>query len=147
MNLKEIERIIELLRGTDISEIEVRRGNDGLTIRRRLEEHPPGPAGFTAGHLATHAEQQPAAPGEAEGKMVIKSPLVGTFYRSPNPEAKPFVELGDMVSKGQVVCIIEAMKLMNELESDAAGRVTAILVENGRPVEFGEPLFEIETIE
>jgi acetyl-CoA carboxylase biotin carboxyl carrier protein len=85
---------------------------------------------------------EPAAPAEAEGH-VVKSPMVGTFYRSASPGAKPFVEVGDPVQQGDVLCIVEAMKLMNEIEADASGTIKAVIAENGQPVEFGQPLFII----
>jgi acetyl-CoA carboxylase biotin carboxyl carrier protein len=85
---------------------------------------------------------EPAAPAEAEGH-VVKSPMVGTFYRSASPGAKPFVEVGDSVQQGDVLCIVEAMKLMNEIEADASGMIKAVIAENGQPVEFGQPLFII----
>jgi acetyl-CoA carboxylase biotin carboxyl carrier protein len=148
MNQKEIEKIIELIQGTDIEEIEYSRGSDTLKIRRHLTRLPArGPEPRPEVSAAGEAVGTPDA-GDAgrEGLFTVRSPLVGTFYRSPSPDAKPFVEVDDTVTKGQVICIVEAMKLLNEIEAECAGRVVAVLVDNGRPVEFGEPLFEIEPL-
>ena len=93
-------------------------------------------------------EEKAAIPVEEEkGIVIVTSPLVGTFYRAPAPDAKPYVEIGDIVKKGQIICLVEAMKLMNEIEADINGRISAILVESGQPVEFGQPLFKIEPTE
>jgi acetyl-CoA carboxylase biotin carboxyl carrier protein len=139
MNLKEIKEILELLKGTDVTELEVARGENMLKVRRgtpvelRPVAAPPPPP------------PQPA-PKEAAPKANVKeivSPIVGTFYRAPAPDAAPFVEVGTRVTKGQVLCIVEAMKIMNQIESDATGTVSAILVENAQPVAYGQALFHI----
>jgi acetyl-CoA carboxylase biotin carboxyl carrier protein len=146
MNLKEIREILELLKGTDVTELEVVRGEDVLKIRR-------GAAG-EAGPLAVGkapppppvAEAPPPAPPKEPPEPAFKevfSPIVGTFYRAPAPDAAPFVEVGSRVTKGQVLCIVEAMKIMNQIESDTGGVVVAILVENAQPVAYGQPLFHI----
>lgn len=147
MNLKEIKEILELLKGSDVTELEVARGENVLKVRRG-----------TPGEIRQAASQPPVAapPARAEepsrpvkeaapktSAKEIVSPIVGTFYRSPAPDASPFVEVGTRVTKGQVLCIIEAMKIMNQIESDAGGTVTAILVENAQPVAYGQPLFHI----
>ena len=139
MNLKEIREILELLKGTDISELEVARGENILKVRRGApaESRP--------------AAMPPAPPAPSQGKegvpkaevKEIVSPIVGTFYRAPAPDASPFVDVGARVTKGQVLCIVEAMKIMNQIESDVGGTVAAILVENAQPVAYGQPLFHI----
>jgi len=144
MNLKEIKEILELVKGSDISEIEVARGEDRLRIRRGVpaEIRPaPAPAAPAPAPAAAPPAREPAAP-RANVKEIV-SPIVGTFYRAPAPDAAPFVEVGSRVVKGQVLCIIEAMKIMNQIESDVTGTVTAILVENAQPVAYGQPLFHI----
>jgi len=147
MNLKEIREILELLKGTDVTELEVVRGEDVLKVRR-------GPAGemrpvasaqpLPLSQAASPAEAPapPKDPPKPAGKEVV-SPIVGTFYRAPAPDAAPFVEVGSRVTKGQVLCIVEAMKIMNQIESDTGGVVVAILVENAQPVAYGQPLFHI----
>ncbi len=150
MNKKLIKSLVELIEGTNIKKIEVRDGDQMIVI----ETHSPSPVspapsiGNSAGEGFKHQEVLPPSEDitQEEKKFhVIKSPLVGTFYRSPSPGAPPFVEVGDMVSQGQVLCIIEALKVMNEIESDVDGRVEKILVENGETVEYGQPLFLIDT--
>ncbi len=146
MNLKEIREILELLKGTDVTELEVVRGEDVLKIRRGT----PGEAGPVAVVKAPPpppvAEAPPPAPPKEPSEPAFKevvSPIVGTFYRAPAPDAAPFVEVGSRVTKGQVLCIVEAMKIMNQIESDTGGVVVAILVENAQPVAYGQPLFHI----
>ncbi len=146
MNLKEIKEILELLKGSDISELEVARGDSVLKVRR-------GPSGEVRQAAAVPAPPSLAPPGEPSRAETapapktnvkeIVSPIVGTFYRAPAPDASPFVEVGTRVTKGQVLCIVEAMKIMNQIESDAGGTVAAVLVENGQPVAYGQPLFHI----
>ena len=146
MNLKEIKEILELLKGSDVSELEVARGENVLKLRRGLHAEvrpivsvpapsPPAPAAETP-----RVEKPP--PPKANIKEIV-SPIVGTFYRAPAPDAAPFVEVGSRVTKGQVLCIVEAMKIMNQIESDAGGTIAAILVENAQPVAYGQPLFHI----
>jgi acetyl-CoA carboxylase biotin carboxyl carrier protein len=140
MNLKEVRALLELLREYGLTEIEVEREGERIRLRREAPA-PPAPATPPAttgvGAVPPAAEPRPAA-------LAIEAPMVGTFYRAPAPEAAPFVRAGDVVKKGQVVCIIEAMKLMNEVESKVAGRVVKVLVENAQPVEYGQPLFLVE---
>jgi acetyl-CoA carboxylase biotin carboxyl carrier protein len=151
MDLRKLKKLIDLVQESGIGEIEITEGEEKVRICRQA------PAGapvimaapgmqqmpYAAPLAATPASPAPAPPVEAKGHQ-LKSPMVGTFYRAPSPGAPPFVEVGQSVTKGQTLCIIEAMKLLNEIESDAAGVVKAILVENGQPVEYGQPLFTIE---
>lgn len=146
MELEEIKRLIELLRETDVTELQIEREGTKLKIRREKflssfeaiqpMRQPGPPAG------QTRAEKEESAGGQTVA--TITSPIVGIFHRSPSPESPPFVEVGAAVKKGQVLCIVEAMKLMNEIECDTDGIVSKILVENGQPVEYGEPLFLID---
>jgi acetyl-CoA carboxylase biotin carboxyl carrier protein len=148
VNQREIRRLADLLRDYGLSEVEVER--EGVRVRLRREPAPvaPAPAGPAVRGPAPPAAATPAAstaPAAAEAHMLtIEAPMVGTFYRAPSPDAPPFVRDGDRVKKGQVVCIIEAMKLMNEIESKVAGRVVKVLVENAQPVEYSQPLFLLE---
>ena len=155
MNIKDVKDLIELISGTDVVEVEVERGGARIRVRRDGGAHPaaaPVPAAAAPRRPSRRRRRPPAAPGAAkaeaplpENVTLVRAPLVGRFYRSPGPDAAAFVEVGDRVRKGQVLCIIEAMKLMNQIEAEQAGVVRAVLAEDGRPVEFGEPLFEIET--
>jgi len=142
MELEDLKELIELLKDTDITELQVEKEGTKVKIKREkiftsLEMPVHKPAVFQDKIVAETEE-------ETRRLATITSPIVGTFYRSPSPEAQPFVEVGTSVNKGQVLCIVEAMKLMNEIESDVDGIVVKILVENGQPVEYGEPLFLIE---
>ena len=157
MDLRKLKKLIDLVQESGIGEIEITAGEEKVRISRQLagptvmmspamQAMPMGmqlqqPAsGGPSGGMAPAAAAPPAEPkGHA-----LKSPMVGTFYRAPSPGAPSFVEIGQSVTKGQTLCIIEAMKLLNEIESDVAGTVKAILVENGQPVEYGQPLFLIE---
>ncbi len=154
MDLRKLKTLIELVESSGIAELEIQEGEERVRITRATaapasgqpltlhtsHHHAAAPAAAPPAAAAPAAE---AAPAEPEGHQV-KSPMVGTFYRSATPGSKPFVELGDVVAEGATLCIIEAMKLMNEIESDKAGVIKAILTENGQPVEFGQPLFLIE---
>jgi len=157
MDLDDIRQILDLVREHDLAELEIER--DGLKVRVRkaaaeaqatVAAPGQGPlvvttdAGAQASSSQPPTAAEPAAPAEGVDLAVIKSPIVGTFYRSPEPGASPFVDVGAPVKKGQVLCIIEAMKLMNEIESDCDGELAAVYVENGRPVQFGERLFAIK---
>jgi len=145
MNLKEIKEIVNLMNQNDLAEIEVEREGVKLKIRRsggQIVEQVVHPVAAAA--PAPAAEPPAAASGKAAKN--ITSPMVGTFYRSPSPEAPPFVESGQIVEVGQVVCIVEAMKLMNEIKSEVKGKVVEIPVENAEPVEFGQALFVIEPV-
>jgi acetyl-CoA carboxylase biotin carboxyl carrier protein len=150
VDLRKLKKLIDLVEESGIAELEITEGEERVRIVKGGAQPqevylaaPPAtaPAPATAASPAA-AGAQPAAPEPPEGH-VVKSPMVGTFYRSATPGGKTFVQVGDSVEKGQTICIIEAMKLMNEIESDQAGVVKAILVENGQPVEYGEPLVVI----
>ena len=147
MDIRKVKKLIELIEGSDISEIEIREGDDSVRITRGgVAPMPPmvpvaTPQPAAAAQTDGEAAQAPA-PAEPEGH-IVRSPMVGTFYRAPSPDANPFVEVGQSVKPGDVLCIIEAMKMMNQIEADKAGTITQILVENGQPVEFDQPLFVI----
>jgi acetyl-CoA carboxylase biotin carboxyl carrier protein len=147
MDLRKLKKLIDLVQESGIAELEITEGEEKVKIvKGGAVSVTPGPAVPTAPAAPETRPAAPAAPAAAEPEAgqegrVIKAPMVGTFYRSASPDAKPFVEVGQTVKEGDTVCIIEAMKLMNEIESDAAGAVKAILVENGQPVEYGQPLF------
>jgi acetyl-CoA carboxylase biotin carboxyl carrier protein len=152
MDLRKLKKLIDLVQESGIAELEITEGEEKVRIvkgGRVVSETTvaaPGPAPVPASLPAPAAPAAPAAPDAAlqvEGH-VLKSPMVGTFYRAPSPGAKAFVEVGDSVKAGQTVCIIEAMKLLNEIEADKDGVVKAILAENGQPVEYGEPLLVID---
>ena len=154
MDLRKLKTLIELVETSGIAELEIQEGEERVRITRATAAAtgaPPVTQHTTHHHAApaphaTVPATGPVAespPAEPEGHLV-KSPMVGTFYRSATPGSKPFVEVGDRVEEGGTLCIIEAMKLMNEIESDKAGVVKAILTDNGQPVEFGQPLFVIE---
>ncbi len=147
MDLRKLKKLIDLVQESGIAELEITEGEETVRIRRGGAAEVTSAPGAAAPALAAPPVPAPAAPAEAPAGPaghLVKSPMVGTFYRAPSPEAKPFVEVGDAVKAGQTVCIIEAMKLMNEIECDQDGVLKAILVENGQPVEYGEPLFVIE---
>jgi len=153
MDLRKLKKLIDLVEESGISELELTEGEEKVRISRNLpqaqgtvhyaqpyiQQAQPAQAAPAA---APAADAAPAAAPVIEGH-VVKSPMVGTFYRSPSPESKSFVDVGSSVNVGDTLCIIEAMKLLNEIESDHAGVIKAILVENGQPVEYGEPLFII----
>ena len=140
MELEDLKGLISLLKETDIVELQVEKDGTKVRIRRQTLLSPLE----VAAKVPTVAERQKEDVEDVQRLVTITSPIVGTFYRSPSPETAPFVEVGGRIKKGQVLCIIEAMKLMNEIESDGDGIVSKILVENGQPVEYGEPLFLIE---
>ena len=147
MNLKEIREILELLKGSDVSEFELGRGDTVLKLRRGPANPPVflPPVPPAAAAPARAADEPPAAasvPPKPTYKEIV-SPIVGTFYRSPAPDAAPFVEVGTRVVKGQVLCIVEAMKIMNQIESDTTGTIAAIIVENAQPVAYGQALFHV----
>ena len=161
MNQKELKELIDFLIEKDISEFELERGDVKVRIKRGSDQAtvithamPVAPMPMAASPVQTPSQSHTpppvaspasAAPPAAAGEELhtVKSPIVGTFYESPAPGSLPFVKAGDQVAAGQVVCIIEAMKLMNEIESDASGEIVKILVNNGQPVEYGQPLFSI----
>ncbi len=144
---KQVQELIDLLRRNHLTELEVER--EGTRIRLRHETSiRPQTASIPESQPAAQpaAGQTPSGPPvqDTTGLVTITSPIVGTFYRSPSPDADPYVEEGDFVKKGQVLCIVEAMKLMNEIESEVDGRIVKILVESTKPVEYGQPLFLID---
>jgi acetyl-CoA carboxylase biotin carboxyl carrier protein len=151
MDLRKLKKLIDLVQESGIGEIEITEGEEKVRISRQSSGGPPvymasggmQPMNYGSAAPAAAAPAAPAAPAEPTGHT-LKSPMVGTFYRAPSPGAPNFAEVGQVVTKGQTLCIIEAMKLLNEIESDVAGTVKAILVENGQPVEYGQPLFVIE---
>ena len=156
MDIRKVKKLIELLEESGIAEIEISEGEESVRISR----YPPGGAAAAAPVVHYAAPPAPvyapapaggaapaaaaAAPAAARNDHTVTAPMVGTFYAAATPGAKPFVDIGSEVNVGDTLCIIEAMKMMNQIESDKAGRVTAVLVKNGEPVEFGQPLFTIE---
>ena len=152
--LRELRQLIRLVQRTGIGELELASGGRSVRISASSSSVTPwvaAPAGASARPAASEPPATPAAgaaaaAAAADRLKAITSPMVGTFYRSPAPDAEPYVEVGDIVEVGQTVCIIEAMKLMNEIESELKGRVVQILVENSQPVEFGQKLFLVEPV-
>jgi acetyl-CoA carboxylase biotin carboxyl carrier protein len=161
MNQKELKELIEFLIEKDIAEFELERGDVKVRIKRAGEQTvvhshgeprffavPPAVSPVETGSVPVPpspapAAAPPAAPAAEQGLHTVKSPIVGTFYEAPSPGAPPFVKPGDMVELGQVLCIVEAMKLLNEIESDAAGEIVKKLANNGQPIEYGQELFVI----
>jgi acetyl-CoA carboxylase biotin carboxyl carrier protein len=153
LDIRKVKKLIELLEESGIAEIEIKEGEESVRISRM-------PTGPMVAHMAPAMMQAPAAvaaaaplpapavaaavPVRRASEHVVSAPMVGTFYSSASPGAKTFVEIGTEVKEGQVLCIIEAMKMMNQIESDKSGKITAIMATNGDPVEFGQPLFVIE---
>jgi acetyl-CoA carboxylase biotin carboxyl carrier protein len=167
MDLKLIRQILKLVEASQVAEVEIEEGDFRIAVRKQPAQPivnglppqawrslppapapvaPPAPAPSPVQTPAPEPAEAPAAPAAEGGKKLheIRSPIVGTFYRAPAPDKPPFVQVGDVVSVGQTLCIIEAMKIMNEIQSDVAGRVVKILVENGQPVEYDQVLFLIE---
>jgi len=155
MDIRKVKKLIELLEESGIAELEIREGEESVRISRQskvdasmmavphMQFAAPPPVAASPAVAPEPAASAPGTDVEISGH-VIKSPMVGTFYRSPSPGAKPFVEVGQSVKAGDTLCIVEAMKLLNQIESDKAGVVKSILVENELPVEYGQPLFVIE---
>ncbi len=156
MDIRKIKKLIELLEESGIAEIEIKEGEEALRISRMptgslaAAQLAPMPMALPRRRPWRRPSQprrlrQPAPAAKAKAnEHVITAPMVGTFYGAPSPGAKAFIEIGDEIKVGQVLCIIEAMKMMNQIESDKAGRVTSIMARNGDPVEFGQPLFVVE---
>jgi acetyl-CoA carboxylase biotin carboxyl carrier protein len=143
----EIQDLIDLARRNNLAELEIER--DGVRIRIRRDAVAGGQAGpvrevLTGGQDVQEEMPAPVGPAEAAGYVTVTSPIVGTFYRAASPDADPYVEEGDFIKKGQVLCIVEAMKLMNEIEAETDGRIIKILAESTKPVEYGQPLFLID---
>lgn len=152
MDIRKIKKLIELVEESGIAELEISEGEESVRINRYSNQAAPAApvqyaaAPAPAAPAAAPAASEPAAPVAApvETGHKVLSPMVGTFYRSPSPEAKSFIEIGQSVQEGQTLCIVEAMKMMNQIEADKTGVVKAILVEDGQPVEFDQPLVVIE---
>lgn len=152
-DVRKIRRLIELMNEHDLQEMDLRQGDTRIQLRRAGDPAPaavphaappaaPGPPAPAASAPATVSE---APEAEDANAAVIKSPMVGTFYAGPDPDSGPYVKVGDPVGKDTVVCIVEAMKVFNEIQAEISGTITAVLVENGEPVEFGQPLFRVKT--
>jgi acetyl-CoA carboxylase biotin carboxyl carrier protein len=154
MDIRKVKKLIELLEESGIAEIEIHEGEESVKISRYSQAGPPvmqAPLAVPMMGTVAPGEAQPAVavPEKPAGETIpaghrVTSPMVGTFYEAPSPGAKPFVEVGQRVNAGDTLCIIEAMKMLNQIEADKAGTIVAMLVENGQPVEFGQPLFVIE---
>ncbi|MEM8561303.1 MAG: acetyl-CoA carboxylase biotin carboxyl carrier protein [Pseudomonadota bacterium] len=158
MDIRKVKKLIELLEESNIDEIEIKEGEESVRISRNgaqsgttgqyIPQYAPAPppapvAAAPAPAAETVAKAEPAAASAGPSGQVVRSPMVGTFYRSPSPSSPSFVEVGQSVKVGDVICIVEAMKMMNQIEADKEGTIEAILVENGEPVEFDQPLFSI----
>ena len=155
MDIRKVKKLIELLEESNIAEIEIHEGEESVRISRKMEalQAPPYMPAYAPGiYPAMPSTASTPATGQDSAEVVEKpaslghvvtSPMVGTFYESPSPGAKPFVEVGQQVNAGDTLCIIEAMKMLNQIEADKSGKITARLVENGQPVEFGQDLFVI----
>lgn len=151
MDIRKIQKLIEMIGASDVAEIEIHEGEESVRISRQSSYPPPQAYAVQAAPVAAPVAvptvlDGTAKKGEADPLTghVVRSPMVGTFYRSPTPGAKVFVELGQRVESGETLCIIEAMKILNQIEADKTGKITKILVENGQPVEYNQPLFVIE---
>jgi acetyl-CoA carboxylase biotin carboxyl carrier protein len=147
MDLRKLKKLIDLVEASGIAELEITEGEEKVRISRSTSSIQP--TGSPQASIAAAAAAPSGGAGAATAAIlpeghVVKSPMVGTFYRSSAPGSNPFVEIGQTVKAGDTLCIIEAMKLLNEIESDKSGTIKAVLVENGQPVEYGEPLFVIE---
>ena len=151
MDIRKIKKLIELLEQSSLTEMEISEGEETVKLSRMGQMAAPAmihvpvaqqqPAGTANSPVADST--QPVVPNEPTG-LVVRSPMVGTFYASPSPDSEPFVKVGQSVSVGDTLCMIEAMKMFNQIESEYKGKIKRILVENGQPVEFDEPLFEVE---
>ncbi len=151
MDIRKVKKLIELLEESGIAEIEIKEGEESVRISRNSSNAPTMPVQYAAAPAPAAAPLASAPAAEAsspEANIVsghqLTSPMVGTYYEAPSPGATPFTEVGKQVKEGDVLCIIEAMKMLNQIESDKTGTVKAILADNGQPVEFGQPLFVIE---
>ncbi len=156
MDLRKIKKLIELLEQSNLSELEIQEGKDSVRLSRTMVQSaapaqiaasaPPAAESAAASPAPAPEPAQEAAGDDAppDGELV-RSPMVGTFYDSPDPDSSPFVEVGASVSRGDTLCLIEAMKMFNQIESELSGKVVAVLVESGQPVEFDQPLFVVKT--
>jgi len=156
MDIRKVKKLIELLDETGVAEIEIKEGEESVRISRHptgttmhmmsapMHYSPPAQAAAPAAPTAPAAAPAPVVAPAPSADQTVTAPMVGTFYNAPAPGAKPFVDIGSEVKVGDVLCIIEAMKMMNQIESDKAGRIVSVLVKNGDPVEFGQTLFVVE---
>ena len=151
-DVRKIRRLVELMKEHDLSEIDLREGETRIQIRRGMEPVltrpgvPPATVSPSPGPMTAAATPAPPpAPAVEEHVAVIKSPMVGTFYAAPDPDSPVYVKVGDHVGPETTVCIVEAMKVFNQIPAEVAGKIQAVLVENGEPVEFGQPLFKVDT--
>ncbi len=157
MNIKELKELIDLMKNTDIAELEIEKGGVKVKLKKghsllsqpvSAEKAQISSPQTVEKEITGAAEEKAASHAvEEKGLVTVTSPIVGTFYRAPAPDAKPYVEVGDIIKKGQVLCLVEAMKLMNEIEAELNGKIVAALVENGSPIEYGEALFKVEPVE
>ncbi|MDC1529242.1 acetyl-CoA carboxylase biotin carboxyl carrier protein [Gammaproteobacteria bacterium] len=152
MDIRKVKKLIELLESSDVAEIEIKEGEEAVRISRnspysapapQYVQAPAAPAAAPAAPAAASESAEPPSSADQYKGVAVKSPMVGTFYRSPSPTSPSFIEVGKQVQVGDVICIIEAMKMMNQIEADKAGTIEAILVEDGEPVEFDQPLVTI----
>jgi len=143
MDTRKIKALIALLEESDVTEIEIHEGEESVRISRHKQVVAAATPAAAPAAAAPVAAVEAAAPAKHSGHEVT-APMVGTFYRSSSPGAKPFAEVGQQINEGDTLCIIEAMKMLNQIESDKSGKIAAILVENGQPIEYGQPLFVIE---
>ena len=152
MDIRKVKKLIELLESSDVAEIEIKEGEEAVRISRnspysapapQYVRAPAAPAAAPAAPAAASESAEPPSSADQYKGVAVKSPMVGTFYRSPSPTSPSFIEVGKQVQVGDVICIIEAMKMMNQIEADKAGTIEAILVEDGEPVEFDQPLVTI----
>jgi len=147
-DVRRVRRLVELMKEHDLSEIDIREGQTRIQLRRGSSEPVVTLAAPRAvGPMAAAAPAAPVEPAKADESHIalITSPIVGTFYMSPNPESPPFVKVADHVGPETTVCIVEAMKVFNQIQAEVSGKIQAVLVENGQPVEFGQPLFKVDT--
>jgi len=152
MDIRKVKKLIELVEESGIAELEINEGEESVRISRYGSAAPAPAPMMYAPPLAAPAEAVPAAAPASESENeaglpsghIVKSPMVGTFYIAPSPGSKPFVTVGDSVAEGETICIVEAMKILNQIEADVSGNIKAILVENTQPVEYGQPLMIIE---
>lgn len=153
MDIEKIKKLIDIIGESDVAEIEIHEGDESVRISRQSALMPPAPVYAAPAASAPQVFTTPTVVAEPAAKKgeadtltghIVRSPMVGTFYRSATPEAKSFVEIGQSVESGDTLCIIEAMKILNQIEADKAGKITRILVENAQPVEYNQPLFIIE---
>lgn len=150
MDLKKIERLVEIFEASDLAEMEIREEDDSIRLSRASAYASPMPAAYPAAAAPAATTSVPAVETKSEESVaetpeghVVRSPMVGTFYAAPNPDSDPFVSVGQTVRAGDTVCVIEAMKMFNQIEADVEGKVVAVLVENAQPVEFDQPLLII----